>query len=236
MRLTPFDLVFRPALAEGFPGIRRALEEGQHDPRDRDRFLMLREVVTLLRELRPEQGLGEGIDQLAALLHHAYLYWDAGEPTFEVPVHLLAATDAPTEEHTADPTLAYYAVMPEHRIWAEVIPGHPSEPLDGCFVHSMLDGTLRVLGVFGIHREREGFTVVEAAGPRPGGLARADGSRLFDPTLPGGRAAGLFSIIGEEELLELGWRVNQLGAGSLGQEERTFGSSSPSSRLPAPSS
>ena len=26
--------------------------------------------------------------------------------------------------------------MPQHRIWAEVIPGHPPEPLDGCFVHS----------------------------------------------------------------------------------------------------
>ena len=236
MRSTPFDLVFRPFSQEVFPGVRRALKEGGHDPRDRDRFLMLREVVTLLRELRPEQGLGEGIDQLAALLHHAYLYWDSDEPTFEVPLRLVEASDAQTREHSAGPSPACYAVMPEHRIWAEVIPGQPSEPLDGCFVHSAPDGTLRVLGVFGIHRDREGFSVVEAAGPRPWGLARADGSRLFDPTLPGGRAAGLFSISGEEELLELGWRVNQLAAGSLGLEERTFGSSSPSSRLPAPSS
>jgi hypothetical protein len=221
MRLTPFDLVFRPASQEVFPGVRLALQEGGHDPRDRDRFLMLREVVTLLRELRPEQGLGEGIDQLAALVHHAYLYWDAGEPTLEVPLDLLAPAPARPQAHNSGSAPAYYALMPEHRIWAEVLPGLPSEPLDGCFVHSAPDGTLRVLGVFGIHRDREGFSVVEVTGHRPAGLARADGSQLFDPTLPGGRAAGLFSISGMEELLELGWRIEESGA---------------SSQLPTPSS
>jgi hypothetical protein len=235
MRPTPFDLVFRPASQDVFPRIRLALREGGHDPRDRDRFLMLREVVTLLRELRPEQGLGEGIDQLAALLHHAYLYWDAGEPTLRVPLDLVAATPGKAEDQSAGSASAYYAVMPEHRIWAEVIPGLPSEPLDGCFVHSSPDRTLRVLGVFGIHRDREGFSVVEAAGPRPVGLSRVDGSRLFDPTLPGGRAAELFSISGMEELLELGWRIQ------LGAESRELGVESskapfPSSQLPAPSS
>ncbi len=235
MRLTPFDLVFHPASQEVFPEIRVALQQGAHDPRDRDRFLMLREVVTLLRELRPEQGLGEGIDQLAALLHHAYLYWEADEPTFEVPLNLVTTTPVPSEEQSVDPAPAYYAVMPEHRIWAEVIPAQPSEPLDGCFVHSSPDGTLRVLGVFGIHRDRQGFSVVEAAGPRPVGLARADGSRLFETTLAGGRAAGLFSINGAEELLELGWRIQvraesrELGAES---SQATFSSS----QLPAPSS
>jgi hypothetical protein len=94
---------------------------------------------------------------------------------------------------------------------------------------------LRVLGVFGIHRDREGFSVVEAAGARPVGLARADGSGLFEPTLPGGRAAGLFSISGVEELLELGWRINQLGAASreLGARSSKIESPAPA---PAPSS
>jgi hypothetical protein len=236
MRLNPFDLVFRSASQEVFPGIRRALEEGGHDPRERDRFLMLREVVTLLRELRPEQGLGEGIDQLAALLHHAYLYWHTGEPTFEVPLPLMEPRDAEAGEHSPDSSLAYYAVMPEHRVWAEVVPGQPSEPLDGCFVHSAPGGTLRVLGVFGIHRDRQGFSVVEASGARPVGLTRGDGSPLFEPILPGGKAAGLFSISGEEELLELGWRMNQLEAGirELGAKSSKLRISS--SHLPAPTS
>lgn len=100
-------------------------------------------------------------------------------------------------------------------MWAQVIPGQPHEPLDGCFVHSGLEaGTVRVLGVFGIHPDREGFTVVEASGPRPTSLTRQDGSPLFSPALPGGAAAGLFSLTGEEELLDLGWRMYELGAGS----------------------
>ena len=214
-RPTPFDLVFGQSAQEVFPKIRLALDQAGHDPRDRDRFLMLREVVTLVRELRPEEGLGEGIDQLAALVHQAYLYWEAEErviePTAEQLTSLLR-TFTSTGDRGEVPS-AYYAQMPQHRIWAEVIPGHPPEPLDGCFVHSTPDGAaLRVLGVFGIHPEREGFSVVEAMGPRPLALVRADGTELFAPTLTGGQAAGLFSITGEAELLDLGWRTSTLAA------------------------
>ena len=214
-RPTPFDLVFSQSAQEVFPKIRLALDQAGHNPRDRDRFLMLREVVTLVRELRPEEGLGEGIDQLAALIHHAYLYWEAEERVIELTAEPLTALlrTPPRREDLAEPPAAYYALMPQHRMWAEVIPGHPPEPLDGCFVHSTPDGAaLRVLGVFGIHPEREGFSVVEAMGPRPVTLVRANGTELFAPTLTGGKAAGLFSITGEEELLDLGWRTGTLAA------------------------
>jgi len=237
MRPTPFDLVFRQSAEEVFPRIRIALEQASYDPRDRDQFLMLREVVTLLRELRPDEGLGEGIDQLAALLHHGYLFWDAGEPVLELTAELL--TDVLSTrggESVIEAPAAYYAAMPQHRIWAQVIPGHPPEPLDGCFVHAAPNGVaLRALGVFGLHPEREGFSVVEAVGPRPVLLARADGSELFSPTLTGGKAAGLFSITGEEELLDLGWRVNELKAGSWELRAEGSGLGVTSSRLPAPS-
>ena len=212
-RPTPFDLVFGQAAQEVFPKIRLALDQAGHDPRDRDRFLMLREAVTLVRELRPEEGLGEGIDQLAALVHHGYLYWEAEQRVIELNAEQLTALlrTPPGAEDLAEAPPAYYAQMPPHRIWAEVIPGHPPEPLDGCFVHSTPDGAARrVLGVFGIHPEREGFSVVEAMGPRPATLARADETELFAPTLTGGQAAGLFSITGEEELLDLGWRTGTL--------------------------
>ena len=238
MRRSPFDLVFREVAEGVFPRIRSALAQAGHDPRDRDRFLMLREVVTLLRELRPEEGLGEGIDQLAALLHHAYLFWDSGENKLDVALErlprLLGAADI---SGAADSTAACYVAMPVHRIWAEVIAGQPPEPLDGCFVHTGPEGSLRVLGVFGIHPERQGFSVVEASGERPLLLRRADGSDLFAPTLPGGKAAGLFSLAGEEELLELGWRIQlgagsrELGAGASGIQVAGYGS-----QLPAPSS
>jgi hypothetical protein len=83
--------------------------------------------------------------------------------------------------------------------------------MDGCFVHGLPGSAeLRVLGVFGIHPERAGFSVVEVTGPRPGALARLDGSDLFAPILPGGAAAKLFSVAGEEELLDLGWRTHDV--------------------------
>lgn len=213
MRPTPFDLVFRQAAEEVFPKIRQALKQADRDSRDRDQFLMLRDVVTLLHELRPDEGLGEGIDQLAALLHHVYLFWEAEEPVVEVASDSLTSLLGTPATDLEGDVPAYYAVFPEHRIWAQVIPEHPPEPLDGCFVHSAphLAG-LRVLGVFGIHPERQGFSVVETAGGRPLSLVRSDGTELFAPTLTGGRAAGLFSITGEEELLLLGWLTRNLTA------------------------
>src|SRR6187200_3047487 len=81
LRPTPFDLVFENAAQTAFPAIRTALAESGRKPRDRDGFLLLREVVSLLRELRPEEGLGEGIEQLAALVHHGYLFWAEGGHT-----------------------------------------------------------------------------------------------------------------------------------------------------------
>jgi hypothetical protein len=211
-RPTPFDLVFQPAAHTSFPTIREAVELTGQDPRDRDRFLMQREVVTLLRELRPDEGLGEGIDQLAALVHHGYLFWDGGGLTVELPLDRLIErheeTSKPDEPGVRGP--AYYAQVPERRIWAQVIPGEPHEPLDGCFVHDLPESDeIRVLGVFGIHPERTGFSVVEVTGPAPRVLQRVDGSELFASRLPGGVAAKLFSIAGEEELLELGWRSHE---------------------------
>src|SRR5215210_2806092 len=80
-RPTPFDLVFSHSAESVFPTIRATLERGGHDPADRDAFLMVPEVVSLLHDLRPEEGLGDGMDQLVALAHHAYLLWDAGALT-----------------------------------------------------------------------------------------------------------------------------------------------------------
>jgi hypothetical protein len=221
-RSNPFDLVFGQSAQDVFPKIRLALDQAGHDAHDRDRFLMLREVVTLVRELRPEEGLGKGIDQLAALVHHAYLYWQADAQVIELtPERLTALLRSFTSGDRVEAPSAYYAQLPQHRIWAEVIPGHPPEPLDGCFVHPVPDGAaLRVLGVFGIHPEREGFTVVEAIGPRPVALVRPDGTELFAPTLTGGQAAGLFSITGEEELLDLGWRTSALAAAAPAEAGR----------------
>jgi len=211
-RPTPFDLVFTRAAETVFPTIRTALERAGHEPVDRDAFLMVPEVVSLLHDLRPEEGLGEGMDQLVALVHHAYLLWDAGVLTLPLSAeHLTALLDgsSPASPAVSEPPRAYYAQLQDRQVWARVVDDLPAEPMDGCFVHSS-GAELRVLGIFGLRPEREGFSAVETAGPRPHALQRPDGSRLFSPVLAGGQAAGLYSLVGGEELLELGWRTRAL--------------------------
>lgn len=206
-RPTPYDLAFADVAEDQFPGIQAALRQSGDDPSNRDAFLMLREVVTLIRELRPEGGLGEGIDHLAALLHHTYLFWDAGKTVVPVGpdgLAALVAADPPTFDGSTPG--ARYVQLPERRIWAAVVSGEPAEPLDGYFIHAT-GQELRVLGIFGIHPDRMGFSVVEAIGTRPGRLIRPDGRPAFSSTLPGGDAARLHALAGAEELLELGWRA-----------------------------
>jgi hypothetical protein len=211
-RLTPFDLVFARSAETVFPRIRAALERTGQDAADRDAFLLVPEVVSLLHDLRPEEGLGEGMDQLVALVHHAYLQWDAGTLTLPLDADQLAGLlDAPASSSPAadEPPRSYYAQLQDRQVWARVVDDYPAEPMDGCFVHSAGD-QLWVLGIFGMRPEREGFSAVETAGPRPRGLERADGTPLFSPVLAGAAAAGLYSIVGGEELLELGWRTRSL--------------------------
>jgi hypothetical protein len=213
-RPTPFDLVFARSAETVFPAIRAALERGGHDPADRDAFLIVPEVVALLHELRPEEGLGEGMDQLVALVHHAYLLWNAGVLTLPLPAERLTSlleAPAPPSPNLGEPPRAYYAQLLDHQVWARVIDDEAAEPMDGCFVHAAGD-VLRVLGIFGLRPDREGFSAVETAGPRPQGLARPDGTPLFSPVLAAGRAAGLYSLVGGEELLELGWRTRALAS------------------------
>ena len=209
-RPTPFDLVFDPIAEDRFPAIRDALAATGHDPRDRDAFLMQKPSVSLVRELRPGDGLGEGMDQLVALVHHAYLFWAGGRRVRSIDragLDLMLATDLPPDLH--DDALAWFLQLPERRMWAQALEDSAHEPLDGIFVHHSTSGVLRVLGVLGVHAERDGFTVVEAVGQHAPGNRR-EGSAPFSSVLPGGEAAGLYSVAGTNELIELGWRSQAL--------------------------
>jgi len=220
-RPTPFDLVFARTADTVFPSVRAALERLGHNAADRDAFLMIPEVVSLLHDLRPEDGLGEGMDQLVALVHHAYLLWDSGALTLPLSAERLAGlldAQAPPSAAPDEPPRAYYAQLEDRQGWARGGDDLPAEPMDGCFVHTS-GAQLRVLGIFGLRPEREGFSAVETAGPRPVALERPDGTPLFSPVLAGGQAAGLYSLVGGEELLELGWRTRAL-ANSLSAPAR----------------
>jgi hypothetical protein len=215
-RSTPYDIAFGADAEARFARIRESLASTGRDAHDQDAFVLDREVVTYLRELIPDEGVGEGMEQHVALLHHAYLYWAEGgwliRPSKGRASALLTAAAQPEEPAPSGRPgpRAFYLQLPERLVWAELAPGEPHQPLDGLFVRPWPRGGYFLLAVFGLHPGREGFSVVDADGYRADELARPDGSALFAPVLPGGAAAGLFSIVGGEELLELAARSTAL--------------------------
>jgi len=197
VRETPFPLVLGTIAADRFPVLRERIAAATRDARDRDAFLM-----------EPNEGLGEGIGAMAAFLHHAYLYWTDGERASVIDD---AGLDAAL--HQEQPGLpeagthqSRYVQLPPLKVWAAPVESAAPEPLDGWFAYRS-DDDLSVLAIFGLHPGRAGFTAVEVAGPRPSHLERIDGSPLFSGTLPGAERAGLASVVGAEELLELAWRL-----------------------------
>ena len=104
---------------------------------------------------------------------------------------------------------AYYLQLPPQRVWGSPVAGVAPEPLDGWFTVAQAD-QLALVAIFGLLSGRPGFTVAHVEGPRPGALAREDGTPLFGSILEGGKAAGLWSLVGQAELLELGWRAHQM--------------------------
>jgi hypothetical protein len=214
-RPTPFTLVFGAIAPERFPPLRAGLEVAGRDPRDRDGFVLVREVAELLHDLRPEEGIGAEMETLVAFLHYAYLFWMNGEPVRrisedELTGMLTLPTLRPCDLPTPRPSDVRYVQLPALRVWAtpDSVAGQPAEPLDGWFVSREQD-RLALLAVLGLSPVRQGLTAVELAGPRPAALQRLDGSPLFSPILAGGSAAGLASLAGGDELLELAWRVEE---------------------------
>lgn len=214
-RPTPFDLVFGDAERARLAVLRDAIAGSGLDPKLRDRFVLDQHAVGWLNELRPDEGMGEGIAELVAFLHASYLYWAGGEAVVQVEGETLERLlrDPPGLPAAPDDEKAYYVQVPPQRVWSTATGQAGPEPLDGCFVLPV-ERELAVVAVLGLYPGRPGFTAVAIQGPRPGPLARLDRTALFAPTLPGGAAAGLYSLAGGEELLELAWRVHeQLAAG-----------------------
>ena len=226
-RLTPFDAVFGSLAPERFPVLREGIASAGADGRDRDAFVLVREVVELLRELAPDQ-IGEGVGELVAFVHACYRYWLDGERRVAVARDSLERLlrDATNGSATVTATGAsYYLQLAPQRVWGTPVEGAPPEPLDGWFAMPAGD-VMSLVAVFGVHPGRAGLTVVPAAGGRAARLSREDGSPLFSPQLAGGAVAQLFQIVGEAELVELAFRLHGLlgPAGALlGTEEVTVG-------------
>lgn len=210
----PFTLVFGELAAEKFPAVRDALGGDLR----LEHFLMTPAAVELLHELRPDEGLGDAVDDFVAFVHAAVCFWDAGERTV-----LLVERDVRSamegggrrteggegEESppssTLHPPLSMYFQLPPRIVWSRVEGSDFHEPLDGWF--AIAEGEdLRVVACLGVHPERPGLSVLTAVGPKPVALRREDGTAPFSPTMEGGAEAGLHSVADADELLWLAWR------------------------------
>lgn len=203
----PFELMFAGFREIRFPAIRGELrdESGIHA------FLLAAAALELLRELRPDDGLGDAVDDFVALVHAAYLFWRDGERTVtcdEPATRRLCRPEAaiPGRAALAANVTEYIQIAPR-LIWGQLADEEPFEPLDGWFAIPG-DGGLRVVACFGVHEQRPGVSVVAVEGRRPAKFERPDGTALFAPTMPGGDAAQLHAVSVPEELLLLGWRAS----------------------------
>ncbi|HEV2292028.1 MAG TPA: hypothetical protein VGR60_09370 [Gemmatimonadales bacterium] len=212
-RPDPFSLVFGSMADERFAALAASLGATARDEADRDAFLLDRAVVELLQDLVPEEHDPDQIREFVAVLHHAYLFWRHGRTVVAVDRPRAAKLLTPAAHEIAPPAgvtprPSAYHQFPERLVWAQLTPDAPHEPLDGFFLRPAPPAAIEVLGVFGVHPDRPGFGVAEVSGPRPATLRRADGSPPYSPALPGGDAAGLHSLVGADELLELAFRAD----------------------------
>ncbi len=202
-RVHPFDLLFGAFREQRFPAI--AAEPGSR--RTRDEFMLASAALELMRDMRPDDGLGDAVDDFVALVHAAYLYWSDGEQTVEfgqAQTRALVATAAvaPRSQSTA---VRYIQVAPR-LLWAQLAEDGPFEPLDGWF-EQRSPASLRMVACLGVHPERPGVSVAVVEGTPVPGWSRPDRSALFSPLMSGGDAADLLAVSAPEELLLLGWRA-----------------------------
>jgi hypothetical protein len=207
VRPHPFELVFAIFRSERLPAIHAELGERT----SLDSFMLAAAALELMRELRPDEGLGEAVDDFVALVHAGYLFWRDGERTLRLDAAATRALCAPFAdgEPAAAPRVpegARYIQVAPRLIWGRLADDAPFEPLDGWFAVPSNAG-LRIVACFGVHPGRPGVSVVAVEGRLRSNLVREDGTPLFAPTMSGGDLAGLHAVSVPEELLLLGVRA-----------------------------
>ncbi len=205
----PFTLVFGELAEARFPAIREAVG----DAPSVDQFLLAEAVVELLQELRPDEGIGEAIDDFVAFTHAAFCFWAAGSVTRDLDLATTRALCAEAGGGThAEPATTTYIQVSPRLIWGQLGEETLHEPLDGWFALPEASA-VRMVACFGVHAERPGLSVVSIVGTASESFVREDGTPRFAPTMEGGELAGLFAVASPEELLLLAARAGQFEGG-----------------------
>jgi hypothetical protein len=211
-RLTPWDLAFAGDVEQRFGSVQSEAARAMKNADDFAQFISLQSVQHIIDDIESPELLTD--DPAAAAEYHTLLYtafrfWTAGKRVLPVPSDFLRAVGC--ELHalpsaTQVPGGACYLQLPEHRIWAQVDPTAPHEPVDGLFVAQSPDlMQLTAVAVLGLRQGRGGFSQISVT------VALADLTELqgavrappFEPTMDGGVEAGFKSVISVGELLLL---------------------------------
>jgi hypothetical protein len=208
--LDPFGLVFAEFSETDFPRIRDALGADTSI----EAFMLAAPALELMGKLRPDEGLGDAVDDFVAFVYAAWRFWCDGKQAVRLGDAATRALCAPVEpsggsRRTPHPGITRYIQVFPRLIWGRLASDEIYEPLDGWFA-TMGDSGLRVVACFGLHSARPGLSVVVVEGPRPSGIAREDGTPVFSPMMPGGDIAGLHALAAPEELLLLAWRAEDV--------------------------
>lgn len=213
-RPDPYDVVFGiPEFeAEEFPGIKEEAEERGVDVSDIPQFIMLATVGALMRSLLPADANTDAVKQFSAVVTHAYHYWLAGKPSYDIDDTTLRRLLSPEtlvgSWDMAPPGPAGYVRLPRNIVFARIDEDAVPEAIDGFFFITP-DERVDVMFVLGLVPQRGGFSIIdvttmiaaEAAGHFGDVEARADGVD-FENVLPGGEGR-LFAVTNTLEALKL---------------------------------
>ncbi|HEY4320562.1 MAG TPA: hypothetical protein VGM77_05220 [Gemmatimonadales bacterium] len=208
-RPQPFDLLFAPFRDDRLPAIRDVIGTD----RSVAGFLLVAPAVELLRDVRPDSGLGDAIDTFVLLVHAAFWYWHDGEQHRAIDAAQLERLLRDGAPQPIPAGITRYIQVAPRRIWSQLDDDQPFEPLDGWFV-ARNGPSIDVVGCFGVHPERPGITAAAVQGPVPVLAKRPDGTAPFTATMPGGDLAGLHAVESPAELLWLAWCADHFEEGS----------------------
>lgn len=206
---------------EGFPLIQEEAAATGVRTSDPQRFLQMRNVAPLLRDVLASEDR-TAVEQFGPLLFQAYHFWRFDRQDFaltEAQLRSLLGELPPIGAwELIPPAPAGYLLLPVNLLWARVAEGAPTEAIDGLFWTMVGDhdpavppcSRLDVLVVLGLISPRPGFSIaelgVELPGEPPGHWGDAqmrEGAIDFANILPGGELRSYHGIETTGEVLKL---------------------------------
>lgn len=211
-RLTPFELAFPRDIELRFVEIQSEAARTRKDPSDLAQFVTLRAAQHIISEVESPELLADNpaaAQEYHLLVYVGFQFWRAGKRVVDVGDSFLGKREPePSCESLAIevPGGACYLQLPERRLWAQLDPLAPHEPLDGLFVvRSSDDLQVTVVAILGLRRERRGFSQVSAtvASEHLAMISRDVRAPLLAPVMEGGTDAGFRSVTSVGELILL---------------------------------